>query len=745
MMRKLQINVYVTIVCLLIPNLGQALASPYGGDSLFALASQTFGESSLTWCEKLLLRSIPEGEVADCRDKTVINNNPEKGMNWSDNRKVRAKFIHWLCFNIQARDVIPSSGIYLFGAQIIDWIDLGHARLSFPLVIKYSYIPKGIYLRSAHIAELVLSGSYIGPINAPGMRIDGSVLLDDKFYSNSMIHLSGSTIGGNLDLRNSTLNNPKGTTLSCDSINVKGDVILSQEFVSNGQIIFYDAVIGGNLSASHAKFNNFPETSFAGDRINVHSNIFFDKEFESNGAIHLLGATIGNNLEFSNGIFLNSTNSTIRADNTRVGGNVFLNGKFKSEGLVSFLGSRIGGMLCCTDGTFINKNNTTIICDGAIISDDVRFNDEFLSNGQVSLIGTSVGSQLNCKHGRFINPQKVAIRADNIHIKGSTYFSNGMEVLGSTRIPNATIEGNAYFDSSKFTQGKDDIILAESATIKGNLHFRSVKVSGSVNMNSASINQFLNINDVETADDDNYHLDLSNATLGVLNDELSGWPKSGNLTLHGLTYNAFASYCTLSLSDRLEWLKRQEVGNSYLKNTSFSPQPYEHLANIFRKHGYESEAEDIEIAKNDALLNSGKLSGWDLFWHRAIGTTIAYGYKPWRTVWISIIIIVIGSIIFGLSYNNELMTPSKMSDFQNGTYPTFNAVMYSFDMFVPIVNFYFREYWLPNARSGKVLFSKLKITIRTGDIVRYYFWFHIAMGWICSTLFVLSFSGLVKK
>ena len=66
-------------------------------------------------------------------------------------------------------------------------------------------------------------------------------------------------------------------------------------------------------------------------------------------------------------------------------------------------------------------------------------------------------------------------------------------------------------------------------------------------------------------------------------------------------------------------------------------------------------------------------------------------------------------------------------------YPKFNALMYSIDMFIPIVDLRQESYWLPR-------YSK-----EHGWIYVIYMWIHIAFGWILTTLGVVGLTGIVKK
>ena len=66
-------------------------------------------------------------------------------------------------------------------------------------------------------------------------------------------------------------------------------------------------------------------------------------------------------------------------------------------------------------------------------------------------------------------------------------------------------------------------------------------------------------------------------------------------------------------------------------------------------------------------------------------------------------------------------------------YPIFEPILYSADVFLPIVNLHQEDFWLPNGKHD------------VGWYVLLYMWFHIAAGWVLTTVFVVGLTGIVKK
>lgn len=68
-------------------------------------------------------------------------------------------------------------------------------------------------------------------------------------------------------------------------------------------------------------------------------------------------------------------------------------------------------------------------------------------------------------------------------------------------------------------------------------------------------------------------------------------------------------------------------------------------------------------------------------------------------------------------------------------HPEFSPLIYAVDSFLPIVDLHQESYWLPRENGWAGSWGWVKI----------YLWFHIAFGWILTTLAVVGLTGIVKK
>src|SRR5208283_4030676 len=88
-------------------------------------------------------------------------------------------------------------------------------------------------------------------------------------------------------------------------------------------------------------------------------------------------------------------------------------------------------------------------------------------------------------------------------------------------------------------------------------------------------------------------LNLAHAQVGQLVDDESSWPEAGLLIIDGFTYKTLAGDSIPTLHQRLRWINLQP-------RHSYSFQPYEHLAKIYRQMGNESYAKSVLYEKREA-------------------------------------------------------------------------------------------------------------------------------------------------
>jgi hypothetical protein len=98
----------------------------------------------------------------------------------------------------------------------------------------------------------------------------------------------------------------------------------------------------------------------------------------------------------------------------------------------------------------------------------------------------------------------------------------------------------------------------------------------------------------------------------------------------------------------------------------------------------------VLIAKQDDLRRRGSLNWWGKCWNWLLGISIKHGYIPHRILFAMVLFVCLGTVLFGLGFDNGLM--SKLQSVPNGKtadadYPKFQPFVYSIDTFLPIIDF----------------------------------------------------------
>ncbi|MBU1045488.1 MAG: hypothetical protein KJ915_13975, partial [Candidatus Omnitrophica bacterium] len=174
----------------------------------------------------------------------------------------------------------------------------------------------------------------------------------------------------------------------------------------------------------------------------------------------------------------------------------------------------------------------------------------------------------------------------------------------------------------------------------------------------------------------------------------------------------------------------------------------------YKKCGLDEEAKQIQIKKNDDKAKIVKMHLSTRIWHYWLKWIIGYGYKPQNALYISLIIIMIGWFIFGAAFKYNIMSKTYTiltvsEDSRNTEIPYIqhipNALVYSIDTFIPLIDLHQGKYWLPtkNHRVQIPILKKWFFNINGTYLMAFHVIYTI-LGWILTTFFIFSLSGLIK-
>lgn len=282
---------------------------------------------------------------------------------------------------------------------------------------------------------------------------------------------------------------------------------------------------------------------------------------------------------------------------------------------------------------YINLDNSSF--SQAIIANGVNVVSIILTNsivkGKISLLSAQISHLLNMDGSTF----EGKIDANRIHVAESVYMRNGATFCG-INLQNSTlggtvelmkadvksdvilqgpvIGGDLNLDDSKFHKE----FIGDGITVSRRLLARDTLFDGAVTLERAKLGllDFSNakspdkilVSNVDNEkrtlfecgpDDPGWYkkpgsefitLSVSNAQVGVLDSDLTVWPKG--LDLARFRYDSLgATVAALTMDEWLAWIG---------KNASFDPDPYIHLAAILNASGRRDDADLIQLNLRDA-------------------------------------------------------------------------------------------------------------------------------------------------
>jgi hypothetical protein len=194
-----------------------------------------------------------------------------------------------------------------------------------------------------------------------------------------------------------------------------------------------------------------------------------------------------------------------------------------------------------------------------------------------------------------------------------------------------------------------------------------------------------------------------------------------------------------SVEQRLEWIRSQYEGD---KRATFAAQPYEQLADMYRRAGQEGEAREVAIARRRDLRTYGNLSPYRKFGNWFLDITIRYGYQTWRAAVLLAVVFVAFLVLSIVGQHQHVIVPTGdttgLQSMPTATqctsnYPCFYPFGYTVDTVIPIINVHQADYWRPNGHAP------------SGWLWVVGAWGATAAGWALATLLIAGYTGLVRQ
>ncbi|WP_250034913.1 hypothetical protein [Paractinoplanes maris] len=602
-------------------------------------------------------------------------------------------------------------------------------------------------------------------IQADRMQLGGTVRLLHGFTTNAEIRMVGARIDGSLDFTGAHVRSRYGLALDLSEVQVGGSLFLipkpgaGRTPLIEGRIDLANADVGGQFLVRDAVVtalspdaatrtygpNRTGGSAINAPRLTVGGDLTLEGACRVDGGTDLSQSDLGS-VTVSAGCRLAAPGATaLSLANAQVRSSLLMSGGVTVAGELRFTGLRVQGTLSMRDIRLGGARAGVLMTgSGMTVEGDLRLERMTADGGAVRFRSTAIRGTVDAGGAVLDNPDGAALSFQQARIGGSLRLVDGFRSTGYVLLNRATIEGRLVCRGGTFHcpgptryNRAGHAIEAISTTVRGGLYLAWAEVSPSV--------------------------DLTNAVTPILADEPDRWPP--RFVISGLTYDRFehpagtGGPIAWDRRKRLVWLSKQTV---------YDAGPYEHLASVFRRHGYTADAEAILIAQRHAARRTGHARPHPV--RRAVdaayGWTVGYGFRPSRVLWLLLVLLAAVTVSLHLpgardtlravdergnvyaadgrlvTVTPDLPTPNLLAEESRdrprrdacgeGQVRCFSPELYAIDTVVPLISLGQRATWYANAESPR------------GTLIDW--WLNLAtlIGWLLSTIFILSFARLSR-
>ncbi|MEW1889129.1 oxidoreductase [Streptomyces sp. NBC_00523] len=363
--------------------------------------------------------------------------------------------------------------------------------------------------------------------------------------------------------------------------------------------------------------------------------------------------------------------------------------------------------------------------------------------GCLDLLNASVAGELILNGTRVCVSEGWGVIADGLHTGGGIFCMHGFTARGGIRMLGAQLSGGLFMQGAHLERpvplgrpgpggvalaldnvGAPTLNFSGGFTSHGTVRLRGARVSDLLTFEGAFLSaapggdgravvgRAMQVSDFDLALTRRPHgtVDLRGAQVASLHDNEHSWPDV--VELEGLVYDSLRAPGPNgrrgSVPGRVAWIRR---------GPGYSPQPYEQLANWYRKAGHDDDARRVLLAKQRHRRRT--LSPAARAWGYLLDGSIGYGYRPWLAgVWL-LALTLLGTLAFAA----HPPVPAK-----EGEGAPFQPLVYTLDLLIPIGGLGQRTAWYW-ADGGLQWLAYLLI----------------ALGWVLATAVIAGVTRTLQK
>lgn len=660
-----------------------------------------------------------------------------------------------------------------------------------PLVLSKCTIDGGLQMRGAHLRgvhadDLTIKGTKQA-LNAQDARVTAGWTMQ-RVKAVGMLSFEGLRLTGNLVLDHAEVEGGENA-ITIDGADISGWCSLSQSKVKGAvrlagasiadRVLIDGAVIEGRY------YSVLAEGMRAGHGLTL-------RGAKLTGTLNLMGAEIGHAL-IAHDIVIDGKGRAIEADVVRIGGNWLMRGA-TLVGSVRLPGATIDGQLALTNSR-ITADILAIRADGARIRGGWFMGRSRIA-GIVRFPSCEIGNQVRFRGTRIVVRQGPAVFANGTTISRDLMLDQGFSVDGAVVLHQLVVNGTVDFRGSMIRSAA----LAREGTGIVKRDDEDDELTEPYDELALSLvdARLDRLEMPETAPcRPRGIVDLSRLQVGAYVDHAQAWPPPlrrrnrqpagrgfsadgrdiDHLVLDGFAYDhlenpsglqpgaANAGRRSSAARMRLGWLAGQAGEDIY---QHFKPQAWVALSTRLAAQGHIEDAQALAIARRRRERRSSTVGFWVWLQSFLLDVLALYGFNPWRTIgWMTSVVLLFAGVWFWAALDcrergcsdESVFVRAKLGDYASDpvrvgeTYPAFNSLAYSLDVFVPFVSFGYEDHWRPNLRHGPLASFELplparapvSVTLTKGGVLYALGLIEMVIGLVLTSLAVTGFTGLLRR
>ncbi len=584
-------------------------------------AAKDGGGQQLTEPESWVLGQITQGREADLK----------KGFGEEEGKhRLSAGFLEKLLAGGFKTVRVPHQGVKIANAIIDDPLNLEYTEVDYPLSLSHCIFKKPVTFQESYFKkDLAFIGSkFLNSANFKGIKVEGSVFCNDVLFEREGLWCDAK-IGKKFHAQGVEFRS-KAEKADFNGMKVESNAYLTSAKFS-GPVDFGLVHIGRQFNMNKAEFFNAKETvNFISLKVD---QIAYFKGVRFHGPVDFAIAQIGIQFNADAAEFLNP-DKLANFSGIKVGNTIYFQGA-QFHGPAKFEFAEIGVNFRATGAGFLNA------CQAKNLS-KMKVGHKVFLNGAIILCN------LDMSYGEFYD----------LEINGSLKDDHA-EPQVSVNLPMLKLRGAVVQRDLKIANVKIGELDASYMQVKGRALFDNVEIDTLADFRNSAF-QSLYFTKVKWPATDKVKK-IRNVYLGELTYSSIDIDKQGGGDLS---------------QDDFRKIKE------FIEASPFNSQTYVQLESFLKRIGKEAWANQVFIRMRDREL-SEKMPWWDprrwlewFFW----GVLAGYGRAPFRVFFISMVLIILGAIL----YDPEHLQPRNPPGGRKTSRSMIIRFFISLDRFLPV-------------------------------------------------------------